>query len=409
MRCIVVKFGGASLKNGERIRKGANAVYREYKKGTRVAVVVSAIGDTTDELIEVAKVCTDGKITSSEMDDVMAMGERTSARVFASALKSLGADALYLDPSQETWPIITNDNFGQAEVDLVKTSRLVRKNVLPLLKKGKIPVICGFLGRDEKGRITTIGRGGSDITAFILGKCLGADEVIIITDTEGVMSGDPQRVGGARVLDRIQAEEMRDLASYGAKKLHPRALDYKDEKIDAKIIHFRHGDLSARGTKITGPRSGGSKASVYKKPLSMLTIIGERLQTAPGILESAVKPLSRAKINIFGVSIGPRTFSLYVSERDEQRALELLHKVVKGHRLMKSVTSESNIALIVAESKRFIDTPGMIAALTGPLAKEGINIVEILSSRSSISFFVNWEDRERALELVRQVMKKVGA
>ena len=408
MKRILVKFGGTSLGDGERMSLGAKAVLKEYEKGTQVAVIVSAMGHMTDELIEVARASTKGKISAQEMDDLMAMGERTSARIFASTLRSMGADAWYFDPASEEWPVITDSGFGHAEVDLKETQRRLKKHVLPLLKKGIIPVICGFLGRDRQGHITTIGRGGSDMTAFIIGKCIDANEVIIVTDAEGVMSADPRRIGRVRLLKRIAVEEMRDLARYGAGIPHPRALDYKDPKIDAKVIHFRHGDLSARGTTITGSGSE-MRTTLYKKPLAMLTIVGERLQLVPGILARTVRPLSKAGINIFGVSIGPRTFSLYVSEEEAQSALRLLHRVVSRHRLMRSVTSEGNIALIVAESGRFIETPGMIATLTQPLAKNGINIIEILSSRASISFFVSWPDRKRALGLVRRAMKEVEA
>lgn len=408
MRRIVVKFGGTSIGDGERVRLAANSLYQEYKRGTQVTAVVSAMGYTTDDLVDAARSSTKGQVSKGEMDDIMAMGERTSARIFAAALRSLGANAQYIDPTCREWPVVTDSNFGNARIALVETRRRVRKYILPLVKKGIIPVICGFLGRDGQGRITTLGRGGSDITAFLIATCLDADEVIIVKDVEGVMSGDPSKVDAPHLLEQITVKEMRDLARYGAQVLHPRALDYKDPNIDAKVIHFRYGNLSARGTKIIGPRGGGMNTSLYGKPLAMLTIVGGEMQVRPGVLLEAAKPLSRAGINIFGVSIGPRSFSVYVAEREAKRALKLLHGVVTRHELMKSVTSENNIAMIIAESEKFIETPGVIAKLTEPLAKEGINIIEIFSSRASITFFVNWADRDRALKLLKKVMKEVN-
>jgi aspartate kinase len=241
-----------------------------------------------------------------------------------------------------------------------------------------------------------------------MGRCLDADEVIIVTDVEGVMTADPNRVPNARLIKEITVEEMRDLARFGAQVMHPRAMAYKDPDISARVIHFRHGNLSVSGTKIVGP-SGGEVVGVklYGKPLAMLTVVGESMQTTPGILVKVSTPLSRAGINIFGVSIGPRSFSLYVSEEEVRRAIPLLHKVIVGSKTMKSVTSEGNLAMIIAESERFIYAPGVIARLTEPLGREKINIVEILSSRASISFFVKWEDRERALELFRKAMKEI--
>ena len=409
MRRIIVKFGGTSIADGERIRLVAGAVHREYKRGTQVAVVVSAMGHTTDELIKAAKAGTDGKVSAQELDDIMAMGERTSARVFAAALRSLGVDARHIDPEQYEWPVVTDSNFGLANVNLIETRRRTQKFILPLMKKRVIPVICGFLGKDGRGNITTVGRGGSDITGLFMGKCLDADEVIIVTDAEGVMTADPNKIRGARLIKRISVEEMRDLARFGAQVMHPGAMGYKDPRIKVKVIHFRHGNLSVRGTSIVGPKEVefvGVRA--YEKPLAMLTIVGEEMQTTPGILVKSAAPLSRAGINIFGVSIGPRSFSIYVMEEDSRRALELLHKSITRHRMMKSVTSEGSIALLIAESERFIYTPGVIAKLSEPLARARINVIEILSSRTSISFFVNWGDRKEALRLLRRAMKEIG-
>jgi len=409
MRRVVVKFGGTSIGDGELVRRAAESVAREYKKGTQIAVVVSAMGHTTDFLFEAAKSSTAGKITEAEMDDIIAMGERTSVRIFASALRSLGIKSEPIDVQSEEWPIITNSSFGRAEPDMDTTRRLIRKKILPLMDKGVVPVICGFVGKDANGNVTTLGRGGSDITAFLVGKCLGASEVIIVTDVEGVMSADPQKVSNPDLLEEITAEEMYDLARYGAQILHHRALEHKDPELDAKIIHFRHGNLNAKGTRIIG--GGGRKvgATLHPKPLAMLTVVGEGMQVKPGILSEAVTPLSRAKINIFGVSIGPRSFSLYVAEDESQRALEVLHRVVKRNEVMKSVTSEGGIAMVVVESEKFIETPGVISKLSNVLAKENINIIEIYSSRASISFFVDWRDGKRAFKLLKEAMEEMGA
>ncbi|MEM2878754.1 MAG: aspartate kinase [Candidatus Hadarchaeales archaeon] len=406
MRTISVKFGGTSVGNVERVLLCARAVEREYRRGNRVAVVVSAMGHTTDALIEAAKRC--GVADRKDLDFIMALGERSSVRVFSAALQRLGVPSEFIDPRDGRWPVITDDGFGSANIDIEETVRRTRKYIVPLLRRGIVPVICGFLGRTRSGDITTIGRGGSDITGFVVGKCIGADETIIVSDVDGVMTTDPNIVSEAKILPKITVEELRDLARFGAKVMHPRAMNYKDPKIKAKVIHFRHGNLSAEGTVIVGPKENEAEGvELYGKMLSMLTVVGEEMQRTPGILTKVATPLSRAGVNIFGVSIGPRSFSVYVSGEDAERALKLVHGVVVRDRHMKAVTSEDGLAMITAQSEKFIYTPGVIAKLTEPVARAGINIVEILSSRASISFFVKWEDRERALKLFREGMMKV--
>lgn len=410
MRRIVAKFGGTSLENGERVRKAAKSVKKELEKdNTQIAVVVSAMGGTTDILVDAAEEGTRGEVTSEELDSIMSMGEKISAKIFASTLRSIGVDAKPITPEDPEWPIITDSKAGEATPDYEPTCDLFEKNIEPLLEEGTVPVICGFIGKDENGSITTLGRGGSDITAFLVGNCLDATDVVLVTDADGVLSADPRKVGKTEILDEINAEELCDLARYGAKIVHHNALRYKDPDTNAKVIHFRHGNLSAEGTTITGslPDADNVNAELFPEPLSMITVVGEEMQTTSGILVNVLTPLGNSDINIFGISIGPRSFSVYITQEQSEDALEIVHEAVGDSGIMKSAASEREIAMIVTESERFIETPGIIAELSDPLAEEGINVIEIYSSQASISFFVNWEDREEAFDLLKGRLKEV--
>lgn len=410
MRRLVVKFGGTSLEDGNLVRKAAKSIKKEIEKGdTEIAVVVSAMGGTTDILIDSAKEGTKGEISERELDSIMAMGEKISAKAFAATLQSLGVNSKPITTEDPEWPIITDEKAGNATPDLTETDRLIKENIRPLLEEGTVPVICGFIGKDKEGNVTTIGRGGSDITAFLVGKCLEASDVILVTDAEGIMSADPRNIENSQLLERVTAEELCDLARYGAQIVQHNALRYKDPHINAKVIHFRHGNLSAEGTTIEGalPESDKVNAELYPEPLAMITTVGEKMQTTPGVLVNALDPLSKAGINIFGVSIGPRSFSTYVTEEQSQEALSIIHESVEESDVMKSTTSEGGVAMILTESEKFIDTPGIIAKLSEPLAKNGVNVLEIYSSQASISFFVNWKDREKAFELLKGSIKEV--
>ena len=212
MDLIVAKFGGTSVGNGSRIKKAAQSVVNEYMKGNQVVVVVSAVNKTTDELIGLSNDAIGSSLTDKQKAEIMAMGELTSARVFSATIESLGVKSEFIDPYNELWPIITDSNSLEAKIDFSSTNKKIN-GIQELINQGIIPVICGFLGRGPSGEITTLGRGGSDISAFLIGHCLNANEVIIVTDVEGVMSTDPNKIEEAELLEEISVEEMRDLAT----------------------------------------------------------------------------------------------------------------------------------------------------------------------------------------------------
>ncbi|MEM3018364.1 MAG: hypothetical protein QXO25_05745, partial [Candidatus Bathyarchaeia archaeon] len=251
-RTIVAKFGGSSLADSERIAKAAASVARVVAEGGRVAVVVSAMGKTTDTLLEILQNPSGRTIEKHDADDILSMGERTSARVFAATLKSEGVRVRYFDPDDEDWPIITDDNFSDANPILTICEERIRRHVLPLLEEGVVPVIAGFVGRTRDHKISTIGRGGSDTTAFILARALKADEVVLVTDSDGIMTADPKLVPEAKRLESVDVNILVGMADSGKKFIHRKALKYKDPAIDVRVINYSRGNLDSEGTRITG-------------------------------------------------------------------------------------------------------------------------------------------------------------
>ena len=406
MEIIVAKFGGTSIGNGEKIRKAAESVVKEYMKGKKVVVIVSAINKTTDEILKTVDDAIGESITPKQLADIVSMGEITSVRVFSSTIESLGVKSEYLDPNQENWPIITDSNYLNADINFDLTEKKCEE-LIKILDQGIIPVLCGFLGKDEEGTITTLGRGGSDITAFLLGHCLKAEEVVIVTDVGGVMSTDPNRLQSAKKLDKISVEEMRDLATHGAKVLHPHALKYKDPLINAKIIGFEHGDLSAIGTDIIGPAGNHmlKTTALNAEPISVIAVVGEEILTKTGVLSELTDALAQNKINIYGISTGQNSVTLFIDKSLVDKAHDILHDVVVENKDLSSISVGTDIAMITVASQDFIDTPGIITRITEPLRKKKINIVEISSSQTSVVIFVEWNDGKRAYELVRSVLE----
>ena len=407
MDLIVAKFGGTSVGDGSRIKKAAQSVVNEYMKGNQMVVVVSAVNKTTDELIDLSNEAIGGSLTDKQQAEIMAMGELTSARLFSAAIESLGVKSAFIDPYNDLWPIMTDSNSLEAKID-IKTTVKKAQGIKDLLNQGIIPVVCGFLGKGPSGEITTLGRGGSDISAFLIGHCLDANDVVIVTDVDGVMSTDPNKIEEAELLDEISVEEMRDLATHGAQVLHPHALKYKDPLISAKIINFNNGDLSSNGTKIVGPFEGDEMKSIslYKSPISVIAIVGDAMLKKIGLLAGITNCLANENINIFGLSAGQNSITTFVEKKDADKAYHLLHQFVIDNEMLSSLSLGEDAAMITVVSPDFIEeTPGIISSITDPLRKNNINIIEISSSQTAVVLYVDWEDGEKALSLIKEVLE----
>ena len=402
---IVVKFGGTSVGDAERIRLAAGAVAKKAKKGDEMIVVVSAMAGVTDNLLNTAKSATGESIDDAFLSDIVAMGEATSARIMAATLRSMGIEAQYFDPNREDFPIITDNTPWGAKILPKQSIEAGEKFLEPLIERGVIPVVCGFLGRSLEGRVTTLGRGGSDVTAYALGNFLNADWVIIVTDAEGVLSGDPRKVEGAEILKEISVKEMGVLADRGAKVIHPNALRFKTPKMRSKVIHFRHGDLDVEGTEIVGYFE--KRATLHKEKLSMITIVGDEIMTTSGLLDRLISPLAEKNIAIYGVSVGTKYIGIYVQTESASLSYNMLHPIVVEHPLLKSITVKDNIGLISTESQNFIDTPGVISKLTTPLGEAGINILEMATIKTDILIYVDWDRAGDAYEIVSKVMEEI--
>ncbi len=402
---IVVKFGGTSVGDAERIRLAAGAVAKKAKKGDEMIVVVSAMAGVTDNLLNTAKSATGESIDDTFLSDIVAMGEATSARIMAATLRSMGIEAQYFDPNREDFPIITDNTPWGAKILPKQSIEAGEKFLEPLIERGVVPVVCGFLGRSLEGKVTTLGRGGSDVTAYALGNFLNADWVIIVTDAEGVLSGDPRKVEGAEILKEISVKEMGVLADRGAKVIHPNALRFKTPKMRSKVIHFRHGDLDVEGTEIVGYFE--KRATLHKEKLSMITIVGDEIMTTPGLLDRLISPLAEKNIAIYGVSVGTKYIGIYVQTESASLSYNMLHPIVVEHPLLKSITVKDNIGLISTESQNFIDTPGVISKLTTPLGEAGINILEMATIKTDILIYVDWDRAGDAYEIVSKVMEEI--
>jgi len=403
---IVVKYGGASLADHERILKAVTAVAKEAKKGTQIAVIVSAMGKTTDSLLHAAKNASNGKVEKGELDEILAMGERTSIRIFAVALKAQGVESRYFDPLDSDWPIITDDVFSDANPILDKCEKRIQQYVLPIVEKGVIPVIAGFVGRTPDEKITTLGRGGSDTTAFILAKALGADELIMVTDAEGIMSADPKIISKPERLPNIDVNTLVGLADSGTKFIHRKALRYKDSSVKVRVISHTHGDLNAKGTLIKGALSTElDVVPASQFPAMSITVVGRGVSEKPEVIQELTE-MVKAHAHLLGLSLNYDSLILYASENeDSNQLLDKVHETVLEHEETLAMSVRKQLAFLKVKGVGLEETPGLIGKISETLRLNAINIFGLLTITSSILLFVDWNKKERALNLVKNALR----
>jgi aspartate kinase len=322
------------------------------------------------------------------------MGERTSVRMLTAALNARGVDAMFVEPGSDDWPIIAND---LGEVDVEETTR--RVGALADRLDDVVPIVTGFLAENAAGEITTLGRGGSDTTAVMLGNYMNADEVVIVTDVEGVMTGDPRVVEGARNVGRITVDELRNLSFRGAEVVAPSALTYKENGLSVRVVHYQHGDLLTGGTLIEGEFQ--NLIDMEDDPLACLTVAGRAIRNRPGILAELSEALRDVDINIDSVASGMDSITFYVNEEEAEHAETVLHDKVVVDETLSSVTVDDDIAVIRVTGGELPNRPGVILDIVKPISEAGINIHDVITSATSVAIFVAWDDREETLSIVQ--------
>jgi len=405
-RCLVIKFGGSSLAEGPSILRAVRSVIEERNRGTRIAVVVSAMGKTTDHLISTAKQACGSNIPPDELDGIIAMGERTSARIFAAALRAKGEKSVYLDPSNPNWPIITDDLFNNAKPILPLCEKMIKKVVQPLLTDGVIVVVPGFIGKTEKGAITTLGRGGSDVTAMILAWALSADQVVLVTDVDGIMSADPKVIEKPRMLKEIDMDVLIGLADSGSKFIHKKALRYKRTTVDVKVINNAAGDLRSEGTIIRGSFPESIIVEPYPEIAMAVTIVGRAISESPKTLQDILQQIKRFNVPILGMSINHNSLILYLPMNSSSELLEALHSIVIADERTIALAVKQNLAFINVKGLGFEETPGIVNVISGALSSANINIYGIFTITSSVLLFVDLKDKEMAIQLIKDSVKK---
>ncbi|MCS7113245.1 MAG: aspartate kinase [Nitrososphaerota archaeon] len=400
---LVVKFGGKSLATPDRIKLAVSKVVEAVRKGYKIVVVVSAIGDTTDRLIELLESVCEGRGDPRFRDEVLSMGERLSARLFAASLKSTGLEARFLDPRDDDWPIITDEAFGDAS-PLDESIERINMYVKPLIDSGIIPVIPGFIGRSRNGCITTLGRGGSDTTAFLVAKGLSADQVILVTDVDGIMTADPKIVSNPKRIDAICVHDLSILADVGAKFIHKKALAYKDPSIDVKVLSFKSASLEDQGTIIKGGFERRMDVTqVYDKPIGYITILGEDVASHTEILCETLSIIGSTG-SMLGLSCDNRSIIVYMPEDLCIDIADRVHRLVEKYSgKVKAIAVRRGLCMLAVRGFGLEESPGIIASVSKPLSEKNINIHGVYTVSSTVFILVDWSVKDVVFSILKSV------
>ena len=396
MSLIVQKFGGSSVANADRVRNVARIITETYRRGHNVVVVLSAQGDTTDDLIEKAKEI-NPHASKREMDMLLATGEQISISLVAMAIEAMGYQVVSLTGWQAG--MLTDSNYGAARIKRIRTERVQAE-----LDKRKIVLVAGFQGINKYDDITTLGRGGSDTSAVALAASLHADLCQIYTDVDGVYTADPRKVTGAYKLDEITYDEMLELASLGAQVLHNRSVEMaKRYHVNLEVLSSLTGNPGTNVKEVVKKMEKSHVSGVAKdKDVARLAVMG--VKDEPGIAFKIFSLLAKGQINVDIIlqSIGrdeSKDISFTVARGDMERAQKLLNdnKDILG---CTGIEVNDQVAKVSVVGAGMVNSSGVAAKMFEAMFSAGINIHMISTSEIKISVLVDERDADRAVQAI---------
>jgi aspartate kinase len=395
---IVQKYGGSSVASPERIRRVAERIVSTAGSNGGVCVVVSAMGDTTDELLDLAT-----QVSPSphprERDMLLTAGEQISIALLSMAINDLGREAVSFTGLQAG--IVTDAAYGRARIVAMKSER-----VRDALDAGRIAIVAGFQGVSATLDVTTLGRGGSDTTAVALAAALNADVCEIYTDVDGVFTADPRIVPEARKLDVLTYEEMLDLAACGAKVLMLRSVEYA--RNHGVPLHVRSSFSGAKGTRVVSREESLERAIIsgiaHDTSEAKATILG--VPDRPGIAARVFRPLADAGVNVDmivqNVSAEGHTDISFTLPKDDVPNAERILEQLAGEIDAAGVTCDLDVAKVSLIGAGMKSHPGVAADMFDALAEAGVNIEIISTSSIRVSCVVRAADVERAVRAVHE-------
>lgn len=457
---LVMKFGGTSLSRASKMKNAAR-ILQKFSPSNKIVVVASAMGETTDQLAEIGELAKKGELrkakiilstvqashrkivplvagraatrellarieklnselertvegiahlrelTSRSRDYLLSFGERLSTPILNATATTAGLKARPLTGAEAG--ITTDDNFGEAKPLLETSYHQIRQRLEPLWNRKIIPIVTGFIASTVDGNITTLGRGGSDYTAALLGAALAAEEIWIWTDVDGLMTADPRIVKDAVVLPDVSFGEALELSFFGAKMMHPRALQpAAQKKIPVRIKNSSRPNGNGTLVSANESRNGGKvvKAVSLIKDVGIVTVSGTGMMGAPGVAAKVFQTLGSNNVNVMMISQGSSeaTISCVVANREVDRAVRALQLALMGQGYVDRITEEKDACVIAVVGSGMKGTPGVAARIFTAVARRKVNVRMVAqgSSEYNVSFVVSHTQGPEAVRAIHE-------
>jgi len=455
-----MKFGGSSIANAAKIKNAARVIER-FSSENRIVVVASAIDDTTDRLVEIGELARRGEtarvrrilssiqklhtktaratssqkmskelldridrlneelektvegiahlreLTPRSRDYLLSFGERLSTPILAAAIRSLSLKTRALTGAEAG--ITSDERFGEANPLAEVSYHEIRRRLDPMLARNEIPVVTGFIAATVDGSITTLGRGGSDYTAGLLGAALNTDEIWIGTDVDGLMTADPRIVKDARLLPTVSFGEALELSYFGAKMMHPRAMQpAAQRRIPVRIRNFSKPTIEGTLVSSEETDNGGRivKAVSIIRSVGIVTVSGTGMIGSPGAAAKVFTALGSSNVNVMMISQGSSeaTISCVVARKDVDNAVRTLQLALLGQGLVDKVVAEKDACIIAVVGSGMKGTPGVAARIFGAVARKKINVRVVAqgSSEHNVSFVVSEDQGPKAVRAIHE-------
>jgi aspartate kinase len=330
------------------------------------------------------------------------MGEKISARIFASILSNKKLKTIVIDTESEHWPIITDDDYLNANPILEETRKLIKNKLEPLINKGFIPIICGFIGKNKKGEITTLGRGGSDTTAILIGNFINAKEILFIKDVGAIYSMDPKKVSNAKIVKNLSINEAQILTSGGAKIIQAKALKYVKNGMIIKIMDLNGSELS----KISSKENIDLRIELFDKPILMITIISGKKFKEYKMEKflNEVKKIGEIVLTSYDIN----SIIIYLAyKKSISKILERMHNLIIKKGFGKAMSTFEDLIMITIRGSAIETVPGIIDRIIHPLAEKKINIYGLVTISSSIRLFISKKDYENVYNSIKNILEVI--